>query len=360
VKKKEDAKLGVAGDLVCTRRQRDEPFLHYSWRLLAGFFQNLHRNAGVGYFKQSLADFRRRSSRLASLRSAEQEILTSAPHASHHIWTTLPSPGDHAFEETSCTSRYLHLPHRPTPPPGPARASKVFEHVVAQLLFEATYDDAAGRCREYHVHWGAPADACDRLVAHPEAFLQAEGALADVRETLGRYRVSNDLVALGGAVPPDPASFVSFGCYAEATGEVQRTSAPLTLDGHSFTAARVRVPPSPPDAALFIDKYDAVARLLVNGFHYGTFLSEAGLETAAGAGTGAGDAGVMGTELESAFATSDFLLTRSYELESLDIYLDPGWLATRPDLLDVYPYARHLKNYVEVFRRQYRREWRRL
>ncbi len=349
-KKAENETLGVAGHLVCTRRQRDEPILHYSWRLLAGFFQNLHRTAGVGYFKKSLADFRRRTSRLASLRSAEGEILTSAPHASHHIWTTLPSPGDGAFEETTCTSRYLRLPHRPSPPPGPTQASKVFEHVVGQLLFEATYDDAAGHCREYHVHWGAPADACERLVAHPEAFLEADGALRDVRRTLDRYRVSNDLVALGGAVPPDPASFVSFSCYAEAPGEVQRASAPFTLDGRRFGAERIRVPPSPPGAALFIDRYEAVARLLVDGFHYGTFMSEAGLDTASGAAAG----------LESAFASSDFLLTRTYELESIDIYLDPGWLATRPDLLDVYPYERHLKNYVEVFRRQYRRERRRL
>ncbi len=182
-----------------------------------------------------------------------------------------------------------------------------------------------------------------------------------MRKTLDRYRVSNDLVALGGAVPPEPASFVSFSCYAEAPGDAQRASTPVTLDGHDFRAERIRVPPSPPDATLFIDKYEAVARLLVNGFHYGTFLSEAGLEAATGAGDGGGGGGgTTTTGLESAFASSDFLLTRAYELESIDIYLDPGWLANRPDLLDVYPYARHLKNYVEVFRRQYRRERRRL
>ena len=31
-------------------------------------------------------------------------------------------------------------------------------------------------------------------------------------------------------------------------------------------------------------------------------------------------------------------------------------IADRPDLLEVYPYQRHLKNYVQMFRRQYRRE----
>ena len=334
---------GIAARLVCTRRQHDEPILHYSWRLLAGFFDNLHRTTRPGYFKQSLQEFRRRSSRLASLRRAEGEMLTSAPHAAHHIWTNLPDPKDGAFEETSCTNRYLRLPHRPNPPLGAARASRVFEQVVAQLLFEATYDNSAGHCREYHVHWGAPPDACERLVARPEAFLEASSALDDVKATLERHRVASDLASLGEPKPPDPSWFVSFSCYMEGAGP-ERTSTPFSLAGRRFTAEKVRVPPSPPDAALYVDRYDAVARLLVSGFHYGNFLSEAGLEQASAGG------------LQSSFANSDFLLARAYELESIDIYIDPGWIQDRPDLLDVYPYGRHLKNYVEVFRRQYRRE----
>jgi hypothetical protein len=336
---------GIAARLVCTRRQHDEPLLHYSWRLLAGFVSNLHRTTRPGYFKQSLQDFRRRSSRLTSLRHAEEEVLTSAPHASHHIWTNLPDPKDGAFEEATCTSRYLRLPHRPDPPPGRARASIVFEDVLAQLLFEATYDGAAGHCREYHVHWGAPSDACERLVADPQAFLKASSALDDVKETLERHRVASDLASLGEPKPPDPSSFVSFSCYLDGQA-LLRTSTPFALAGHAFTAEKIGVLPSPPDAPLYVDRYDAVARLLVSGFHYGNFLSEAGLDLAS-----SGSAG-----LESSFASSDFLLARAYELESIDLYLDPGWIANRPDLLEVYPYGRHLKNYIEVFRRQYRRE----
>jgi hypothetical protein len=329
---------------VCTRRQRDEPLLHYSWRLFSGFWKNLRSTTRIGYFKQARQDFRERSARLVSLGKTQGQMLASAPHASHHIWTNLPDPGDDAFQETTCTNRYLRLPHRPTPPPGPTQASKVFEHVVAQLLFEATYEPAAGHCREYHVHWGAPVDACARLVANPEAFLKADSALAKVRVTLERYRLAGDLVALGGPKPgADPASFVSFQCYIEGAA-AERKSTPFTLLGVRFTADDLHVAPSPPNAALYIDRYDAVARLLVSGFHYGRLLSEEGLEQGSAAG------------LETSFIASDFLLTRLYELESIDIYLDPGWMAHRPDLLDVYPYERHLKNYVQVFRRQYRRE----
>jgi hypothetical protein len=332
----------------CTRRQRDEPLLHYSWRHLASLWGNLGKATDGAYVGRSRQDFRARVKHLPSLAKEEAEVITSAPHAAHHIWTNLPDPKDGAFEETTCVSRYSRLPHRPTPPPGDMRASKVFEHVVAQLLFEGTYDDAAGHCREYHVHWNAPLDVCKRLAASPEALLAATSALESVRATLQRYDVATDLASIGERRPSaDPSSFVTFHCYFEG-GAAERTSTPFSLAGHAFTAEELHIAPSPANASLYIDRYDAVARLLVKGFHYGSLLSEAGLEQ----GTSAG--------LESSFVGSDFLLTRLYELESIDIYLDPGWVANRPDLLEVYPYERHLKNYVQVFRRQYRRETGRL
>jgi hypothetical protein len=338
---------------VCTRRQRDEPLLHYSWRLLVGFWGKLHDATRLTYLKQSRDDLRRRSAHLESLGVAEKEILASAPHATHHIWTNLPDPGDRPFQETTCAGRYLRLPHRPTPPPGPVQASLVFEHVLAQLLFEGTYDSPAGYCREYHVHWGAPLDACARLAASPEPTLTAASAMADVRETLERWRVARDLAPLTGATPTDdPSSLVSFHCYFEGVAH-ERTSSPFTLAGHPFAAEELAAQPSAPDAALYVDRYDAVARLLVGGFHYyGRFLSEAALDGTASAPKAGGEA----VGLDGALTSDDFLLTRLYELESVDIYLDPAWLLRRPDLLDVYPYERHLRNYVQMFRRQYRRQ----
>jgi hypothetical protein len=220
----------------------------------------------------------------------------------------------------------------------------VFDHVLGQLVFEGTYDPPAGNCREYHVHWGASADACQRLASNPVAFLAAADALDDVRQTLTRYRVAGDLASLGGAKPPpDPSPFVSFRCYIEGQG-AGRASMPLSLDGVSLMAGELRVAPSPPDTVLYVDRYDAVARLLASGFHYGHLLSEAGLDEGSAAG------------LEASFAGPDMFVTRLYELESIDIYLDPGWLLHRQDLLEVYPYERHLGNYVRVFRRQYRRQ----
>ena len=326
----------------CLRRQRDEPTLHFAWRRLAGFWGKLQKDASAASFGRARRDFGERLGRLGSLRSAEWQVLASAPHAAHHIFTNLPDPGDGAFSATTCADRYRWLPHRPTPPPGARRASLVFEHVLAQLLFEGRYEPAAGYCREYHVHWGAPPDACRRLAADPQRFLASAGALDSVRAVLERHRIAKGLLAMRGQpAPPPPETVISFSCYVEADG-ASESSQGFTLAGQRFSADELRVPPSPPDAALFVDRYDAVARLLVKGFHYGRLLSDAGL------GEGASPA------LAASFAGRDFLLTRLYELDSIDLYVEPGFLAGRPDLLEVYPYQRHLKNYVQTFRRQYR------
>jgi hypothetical protein len=191
------------------------------------------------------------------------------------------------------------------------------------------------------VHWGAALDSCERLAANPEQLLAATSALADVTVVLDRYRLRQER-APSPTQMPDPAAFISFQCYFEGDAAEHKTL-PLQLSGHPFTVEQIRVPPSPADATLYIDRYDAVAKLLVHGFHYGALLSEAGIEPGAAEG------------LQAAFSGHDFLLSRLHGLDSLDIYLDPGWIAARPDLLEVYPYERHLKNYVEIFRRQYAR-----
>jgi hypothetical protein len=332
---------------VCNRRQRDEPFLHFAWRLLDVFWHDLRSTARRSYFAEVRRDFDEHLGHLGSLRTAQRQVLASAPHAAHHIWTNLPDPGDDAFRAESCADKYRWLPHRPAPAAeGEKRASLVFEHVVAQLLFEGRYEPAAGFCRELHVHWGAPSDACAQLAANPEGFLAAAGALTSVKAVLDRHRVNSELVGLGAPKQTlAPPAFVSFQCYIEAGGEPGQQRRAVTVGGQRFEAEEVRMPPAARALSpLFIDRYDAVARLLVNGFHYGRLLSEAGLETGPAEG------------LAASFSGRDFLLTRLYGLESVDIYLGPGWIADRPDLLEVYPYQRHLKNYVQTFRRQYRQQ----
>ncbi|MGZ3429915.1 MAG: hypothetical protein ACXVCV_24865, partial [Polyangia bacterium] len=345
----EPKKKRAAASAPCTRRQRDEPVLHYAWRLLTGSWGNLRKHTEPAYFHGLQHDFDQRVDHLGSLGRAESQMLASAPHAAHHIWTNLPDPGDGAFREQTCADRYRWLAHRPAPPAGDKRASKVFEHVVAQLLFESRYEPAAGSCREYHVHWNAPLDACERLAANPTAAL---ASLPDVPTVLDRYRLRQTRMQTQTQTltqtqtqtrPPDPSAFISFQCYFEGGVAAEHKTLPLQLSGHAFTVEEIHVPPSPAGATLYIDRYDAIARLFVHGFHYGALLSDAGIEPGAADG------------LQAAFSGHDYLLTRLHGLDSLDIYLDPGWIAARPDLLEVYPYERHLKNYVQIFRRQYAR-----
>lgn len=325
---------------VCTLRQRDEPLLHYSWRRLSEAWAGLRGQLDRG-FAGSRRELSTRLDHLGALAAAQKQVLESAPHASHHVFTNLPDPGG-AFRPATCGDRYRWLAHRPSPGEGALRASRVFEHVLAQLLFEARYEPAAASCREVHVHFGAPEDVCAQLAAQPEAVLARWGALTPVRQTLERHRLAHELVALGGRPPSvEPAQFLSFQCYVEGGGAGHQSHA-FSLAGHALSAEEVRVAPSPEGAALYTDRYDAIARLLVRGFHYGALLSEAGAQHPAEGG------------LEASFVGRDYLLSRLYGLGSVDVYLDPGWLAGRADLLEVYPYQQHLKNYVQMFRRQFK------
>ncbi|HEX8953907.1 MAG TPA: hypothetical protein VF945_18750, partial [Polyangia bacterium] len=109
----------VAAAPPCLRRQRDEPLFHFGWRLLDGFWDKLRKSTSAAYFGRARRDFDDRLGRLGSLRSVERQVLASAPHAAHHIWTNLPDPDDGAFEPERCADHYRWMAHRPAPPPGP-------------------------------------------------------------------------------------------------------------------------------------------------------------------------------------------------------------------------------------------------
>jgi hypothetical protein len=249
------------------------------------------------------------------------------------VWTNLPDPKSGAFAQRSCEDRNRLLPHLPAEGSSP---SQVFEHVLAQLLFESRYQAPSGTCREYVVHWDAPEDACERLAADAFGFLHEQGALTSVLAVLERWQQGKAQRSLS------PAQFLSFQCYMERPGESARASRQLFIAEHAIFAEDLRISPS--TTALPTDRYDAVAQLLARGFHYGRLLSEEGVER--------GDPAA----LQAAMSGEGFALSRLYVLESLDIFLDPAWLATRPDVLEVYPYQLHLRNFVRVFRRQYQRQ----
>src|SRR5262249_12346814 len=151
---------------------------------------------------------------------------------------------------------------------------------------------------------------CARLAANPDAVLGAAGALPSVQAALDRWRVGNELAGIGGGPKQSltPQQFVTFQCYVEDGAESAPAHHALTVAGQRFVAEEVRLPPAARAVSpLWIDRYDAVAHMLVPSFHYGKLLSEAGIE------------GGPSENLSASFSGRDYLLTRLYGLESVDI-----------------------------------------
>jgi hypothetical protein len=339
---------------LCTLRQHDEPFLHYAWRRLDDFAEAATSEASAMRTAELQKAFLKRAEHIEDLYDASRFTVEGSPRASHHVFTNLPRPSgwlDGALYDQSCAERYRRLPHRL--PSGELRSSRLFEHILAQLLFDTSYARAAGACREYTIHWGAPTDACVRLEKDPEGLLSEHGALGEVKEVLNRYRVTTRLqnVAEGAegmsslgslllSVPPQ--RFVSFHCWIEEErADVAAQSRALTLDEYGFSAREVRVPVFV--SGIGTDRYHQVAAMLVPSFHYGNLLSDASTSELLESGVDA-----------KFFSGKSGFLSRLDYLADVDILLGNEWIEERDDLLDVYPWHVHLQNYVQLFRSRYR------
>lgn len=374
--------LGSCGDKekeetteICLMRQHDEPFLHYTWRLLQGAWTSLQGIVSTESLANLREVFEAKTDHLDTLFAAQALVLGTGPRASHHIWTNLPDPQGWlhaatggALDPGRCIDAFERLPHRPkTNGEGAHQASIMLIHALGKLLFEPRYAPAAGFCREYTIHWASPADACDQLAENTEVFLEEAGALGQVRAVLDRHDLNQDLQELpdaatngsGGLLSrqPDTASgesrlggdappiqrFLSFLCYVEEERPApERSVRPFSLGPHRFVAEQLRVPSDGDASNAEVDRYGYLATLLVRGFHYGGLMSEASIDFGDGGGASA-----------AAFADGPFRLATLDGLADLDMFLGNGWIMRTEHLRDLYPYHLHLKNYVEIFRRQY-------
>ncbi|HET7499739.1 MAG TPA: hypothetical protein VFK02_02020 [Kofleriaceae bacterium] len=335
---------------VCTRRQLDEPYLHYAWRRLVDRVDDVRTaDAGPG----SLDRLEHQLDHLPAIAHATLDTVAMRARSSHHLFTNLPDPrpglGDRAAAllARSCGARLAHLAHFPRMEDGPTGPSKLFEHVLGQLMFSPSYKPIVAACEEVIVHWAAPPDTCARLVDRPVAVLDQLGALDAVRGVLASRATSAETRSLGPARPTDlpPAQrIVSFQCLmfdpaATLAPPVERT---LALDGERFTTREVRMTPLVGDGGSQIRLYKQLAALLAPGFGYGRLTSNQAV------GATAEEAA-----LARAFGQPVFWLTKLDLLRDADLFLGNDWLTRRPDLLEVYPYHLHLQNFIEIFRRQY-------
>jgi hypothetical protein len=337
---------------VCRRRQLDEPYLHYAWRLLDGAGARL---AAAGSEADIFDRLDRQLGHLGAMAHATLDSSAMQPRSSHHLFTNLPDPRASlgarltATIERGCGARLAHLAHFPRI----EDPSLLLEHVLDQLLFNPIYRPIVAQCEELVVHWNAPADTCARLAENPVNVLEAAGAWGAVAGVLGWRHRKAELGAIQAGIkqgrelaPVD--RIVSFQCLmfgqgndtGETTTPVER---PLTLDGAELRAREARMRPLVGDGESQIRLYKQLAALLVEGFGYGRLTSNQAVGARPEEAT-----------MAASFGNARSLLTKLDLLRDADLFLGNEWLARRPDLLDTYPFHLHLQNFVEIFRRQYK------
>jgi hypothetical protein len=331
---------------VCTRRQLDEPYLHYGFRRVAGAVDATvsvspgtaignrvdHVRAHLDYLDGLLADIR--------------HAITGTPHAAHHVWIDLPDPHrGSALERTAelftgtprCSTRFASLPLWPAWPETPEARGLVIEHVFGQLLFATRFGTTAS-CNDYVLHWDAPADACGRLAADPAGFLDANGGLASIRAVLDRRRRQLELRELAArlertipAEPPPVSAIASLSCISiGGRSRAQATGRTVRLDGDELSLREIQIPEIRTTGDGPIDVYLAIASLL------------------------AGPAGTpRATAAPPGDIASDFLLTRLDPLVDADPFAGVRWPLADRNLVDVFPFERHLHAFIDAFRRRY-------
>ena len=339
---------------ICTRRHLDEPYTHYAYRRLAEFFNKLgDTSPGEAITRDETAvraHFDHADDLLADIRHA----ITGSPHASHHIWVSLPDPHPTTLEQRltgipRCSTRFADLPLWPAF----ANRSELVEHVLGQLLFASRFGTTAS-CNDYAIHWDAPVDACAKLTADPIAFLGRDGALASLRAVLDRRRRQLAIIDLDRTLdrrlpePPPPVSaVVSLQCLgvdptsAPPSGGAARssgagpfdhagkpTASAVNIDGESVAVRELHVATIRTDSDGPIDVYLALAALL--------------------AGTD-----VPPPRAPEALDTSRFPLVALDTLVDTDPFAGARWPLADPALAAVFPFELHLHAFVDAFRRRY-------
>jgi hypothetical protein len=307
-----------------------------------------------------LAAFKRRLETqwdyLPSLWDLRKSSVAANPRSSHHLWTNLPHPQSgifgriaRLFSQRRCIEQASRSGYALRQGDDTGVSSAFLEQAVTQLLFNPRYQPVVGYCLEFELHWDAPSDACSRLAAEPDGFLAQSGVLDEVHAVMRRRHSQLEAVELAEKIqsdepqtvkpPPPLQTLLSFQCVIVEQGkDGERSERTFSVGGESFSARELRLDTRTRDA----DAYRHLAALLAPGFEYGRYLSEESpREKAAGA--------VSPEQL----AGQSYALSRLEYLRDADIFIGHQWVSERPDLLAVYPYQVHVKNFVELFRRHY-------
>lgn len=393
----------------CTRRQADEPFLHYAWRRwaeAAGWFAEVRPVAGSA--KQA-EEVRKKLGYFDTLTASSGHALRAVPHAAHHLWIALPDPRPSSWlvqhlAGRDCEARYVDVPLWRSWKPGEEGA--LVEHALGQLLFASRFGTTTA-CANYRVHWGASADACARLLTEPEAFLRAEGQWDDVAGVLDRRRRQLELRTLaqllGRHLPPEPppaTAVVSLSCLrVDATlTRAEVSGRAVTVDGQSLGARQLRLPRIATEGDGPIELVAQLARLLAGAQPASApsleeLMADLDEEPAPGAGGAAEPSAssppttpvpsrpprpvttpatptppaqppaappaprvatlLTPEQQRQLLDGAGFSLARLEAIEGTDPFTGDRWALGRKDLVEIYPFQRTLFAFIDGFRRRY-------
>lgn len=404
-------KLGYAKDLgicepkkidpenleVCQKRRHDEPYLHYMSRLMLSSYADK-----VAFFENNKAKeiedkFRLQLKELEVLKDYQRYAISAAPRASHHIWTNLPYPENKFVEQyrkyfkpSYCIEQFQNQTNTVRLKKDDKRKdSKMLQHVYGQLLFNPKSKDTVGFCKEYKIHWDSASNTCEKFAKNPSSVLQDTNVLDEVELVLKRHDIANAILSLDekikeiesksavdktkksnspakgyksgkkakskiikGKIAKDKQQIrrknelVSFQCFMQADKPGYRNKKrTVRLNDTKFIVRTRHFPVIESKGDSQISMYKEFSKILENRFHYSQLTSRSDIKIEIGVDSVPGDIKIL--------EDPSYLFTRLERLKNVDIFLGNKWVLERDDLLDVYPYHVHLKNYVKSFRSEY-------
>lgn len=399
---------------ICEKRRVDEPYLHYMYRLIHKFYERMSGLIENNKAKQVADKFELQLQQIEALKDYQTYAMSAAPRAAHHIWTNLSYPNHiiiqkyrEIFNPNYCIEKFQNQTNTVLLDEDDERKrSKLLEHVYGQLLFNPRNEITVGFCKEYTIHWNSAQDTCERLVKNPSAVLQEERILDEVELVLRRHDIANSIIDLDEQIQeiektPNKTLDEKIGNRILSVKDEQGTTAKKTAKSNiiksKIAKARQQLRPkneivsfqcfmqthesnkhmsdkrdyerqTRESIARFqktkfivrtryfpeitgigesrIAMYHEFAKVLDSRFHYSKLTSRSEIDIEG--------ANVDAINSDGLLEEPSYLLARLEVLKNVDIYLGNNWVLERDDLLKVYPYHVHLKNYAKRFRLIYK------
>ncbi|MFW7379993.1 MAG: hypothetical protein ACOH5I_14360 [Oligoflexus sp.] len=358
---------------ICWLRQKDEPYLHYQWRKLGRFGQQIASALSEEQLQYEKKKLELQAKHLEALAKPLKHAMNHQPRASHHIFTNLPKPNATWFkvpewlQPNACIEAYSEMSQNLVPG---QEENVILQYTEVQLLFQNKHVPAAGFCRDYHLHWDSPTDLCERLAAAPDATLSDLGIKKDVHAVLERWETMQTLAHLKTELDPaekeetqedegksdeekskswSPQELISFHCFMiDEKADLEVKDFAVNIHQHKLQARAMTLASAAEVKRKNLQFFQPLSHFLAPDFRYHFLHSQ-------------GDFAISPQDAgEFNFQAKSYPLTKLEAVFHQDLLLQSSPLLTRADLLEVYPWYRHLSNFVRQFREEYRKKWGRL